>query len=82
MRISSQIFYSIAKAVKGFLYIRTPVFIVKGMTEFFPVIRIPEHFTGWRERKGTLLVQFLQPCKKFPFEFIPEDIDRDEKVVL
>lgn len=81
MRISSQIFNGVAEAVKGLFDVGAPVLVIKGLPEFFPVIRILEHFTGSGERKGTRLIQLFQPGKKFPFEFIPEDMDGDEKVL-
>lgn len=79
MGIPSQIFNGIAKAIERFLDERAPVLLIKGIAKFLPVIRIAQFLTGRGERKGPLTVQLLQTGEKLPFEFIPQDTDRNKK---
>ena len=49
--ITSKIFNGIAKAVEGFFDVGTPVYFIKSVFPFFPVIGITQLFTGRRECK-------------------------------
>ena len=77
--IASQIFDGIAKAVKGFFDVRAPVFFVKTVFEFFPVIRITQFFTGGRKSKGAAFVKGGKQRHIFPLELIPQDCHRNKK---
>ena len=77
--ITPKVFDGVAKSVEGFFDIRAPVFFIKGIPENIPPVFLPQCFAGGRENKFFLLVQGIQACKIFPFEFIPEDPDRKEK---
>lgn len=82
MGISAEIFNGIAKSVKGFLDVGAPVFFIKGIAEFRPPIRIPEHFTGNGKCQGAAFVKRIKACEKFPFEFIPQDSYRDKEAAF
>ncbi len=77
--IASQIFDGIAKAVKGFFDVRAPVFFIKAVFEFFPVIRITQFFTGGRKSKGAAFVKGGKQRHIFPLELIPQDCHRNKK---
>lgn len=46
MGIAVEIFDSIAKAVKGFFYVRAPVLFIKVIFKFFPAVRVTQFLTG------------------------------------
>lgn len=71
MGIPAKIFDGIAKSVKSFLYVGTPILIIEGMAEFIPGIRIPEGSTGRGKREFPVVIEFIQAGKEFSFEFIP-----------
>lgn len=56
MCVTAKILDGIAETVKGFLYVRTPVFFIKIVFPFFPVIRITKLIAGGRKNKGAALV--------------------------
>ena len=82
MGIPSKVFERIAKSVKSFFYVRAPVFAVKIIFERRPLIGIPEFFTGRRENDVFFPVHGIKLGKIFPFKFIPEYPDRNEKLVF
>ncbi len=82
MGIPSKVFERIAKSVKSFFYVRAPVFAVKIIFELLPLIGIPEFFTGRRENDLSFPVHGIKLGKIFPFKFIPEYPDRNEKLVF
>ena len=82
MGIPSKVFERIAKSVKSFFYVRAPVFAVKIIFERLPLIGIPEFFTGRRENDLSFPVHGIKLGKIFPFKFIPEYPDRNEKLVF
>lgn len=79
MGITAQIFDRIPKTIKSFLDIRTPVFCVKTVFPFFPIVRILKFLTGRRKRKLSFLVIDLQKGKIFSFELITQNLYRNEK---
>lgn len=46
MCISAEVFDGVAKAVKGFLDVGAPVFLIKAVAEICPLIGIAQFFTG------------------------------------
>ena len=56
MCVTAKILDGITETVKGFLYVRTPVFFIKTVFPFFPAIRITKLIAGGRKNKGTALV--------------------------
>lgn len=82
MGIPSKVFERIAKSVKSFFYVRAPAFAVKIIFELLPLIGIPEFFTGRRENDLSFPVHGIKLGKIFPFKFIPEYPDRNEKLVF
>ncbi len=80
MCIPAKIFNGIAKPIEGFLNVRTPVLLVKGITKLRPFIRIPQFFTGGRKYQFTAIIKEIQPGKIFSLELIAEDFYRDEKL--
>jgi len=79
MCITAEIFNGIAEAVKSFFYVRAPVFFVKAVPEFFPLIGIAQLFTGSGKQELLVLVKLVQARKIFSFEQIPQDMDRKEE---
>ena len=77
--IAPEIFNGIAKAVKGLLYVGTPVLFVKQVLPLFPEGRILKLFTGGRKCKRAALIQGSQMCHEFPFKLIPQNSDWDKK---
>ena len=71
--ITAKVFYGIAKAVKGFLNVRTPVFFIKVIFPVLPVVRVPELFAGRRKEKGAIFIKGIKQRHIFAFEFIPQD---------
>lgn len=69
--MSAEIFNGITEAVESLLYVGAPVLIIKGMAEFFPVMRIPEGVAGRRKGGFAFAVQFVQAGKELTLEFIP-----------
>ena len=80
MGVASKILDGVAKAVKGLFDIRAPVFLIETVLEGLPVGGIFQRGTGGGKSKGAFFVKLVQQCQVFPFEFIPEDKDRDKKV--
>lgn len=78
--ITSQVFDGIAKTVKGFLDVRTPVFFVKVVFPFVPVIRIAQRFTGRRKYQGAAFIKRRKQRHKFAPEFIPQNSHRNKKM--
>lgn len=79
--ISAKVLNGIAKTVESFLYVRTPVFFIKAVAETDPFIRTAQLFTGRRKGQFATLVQGVQFCKVFSFEFIPQDFYRDKEFI-
>lgn len=82
MGIPAEIFNGIAKSVEGFFDVGTPVFSIKGIAEFGPLIRIPELFRGSGKCQGAAFVKGIEACEKFLFEFIPQDFNPDKEAVF
>ena len=80
--ISSKVFHRIPEAVEGFFDAGAPVFFIKGIAQFGPFIRIPELFTGRGEHQLTTFIKGIQYGEEDSLEFIPEDHDRDEKMIF
>ena len=81
MGITSKVFNGIAETVKGLFNIRAPVFFVKAIFPFFPVIGIPKIITGRRKNQGTVIIKSGKVCHKFTLEFIPKHFRADKKVI-
>lgn len=79
MGITPEIFNGIAKAVKGLLYVGTPVLFIKLVFPLFPDGRILKLFTGGRKHKRAALIQGSQMCHEFSLKLIPQNHDRDEE---
>lgn len=79
MCVSAKIFDSIAKSVESLFNIRTPVFVVKTVSEFRPFVGVTEFFTGRGKYQFLLFIKGIQFSEIFSPEFIPEDFDRNEK---
>ena len=80
--ISSEIFHRIAKSMESFFYVRAPFLSIKEIAEFRPFIGIPEFITGSGKNQAAVFVKRIEPCKKFPLEFIPEDFYPEKEAVL
>ena len=80
--ISSEIFHRIAKSMESFFYVRAPFLSIKEIAEFRPFIGIPEIITGSGKNQAAVFVKRIEPCKKFPLEFIPEDFHPEKEAVL
>ena len=72
--ISSEIFHRIAKSMESFFYVRAPFLSIKEIAEFRPFIGIPEIITGSGKNQAAVFVKRIEPCEKFPLEFIPEEL--------
>lgn len=79
MCVSAKILNGIAKSVESLFNIRTPVFVVKTVSEFRPFVGVTEFFTGRGKYQLLLFIKGIQFSKIFSLEFIPEDFDRNEK---
>lgn len=77
--ITSKILDGIAKAVKGFLNIGTPVHFIEFVFPFFLVTGITQLFTGRRKSEGTFFVKRRKVCDIFPFKFVPQYFCADKK---
>lgn len=80
MCVTPKILDGIAKSVERFFYVRAPVFSVKALCEFRPFMGITQFPTGGRKSKGAGAVKRGEACHEFPFEFIPQDPDRDKEL--
>lgn len=79
--IFPKVFDSIAKAVEGLFDIRTPVPAVEGSLKILPAIVCPQMGEGRREGKPAAAEKGIKEGKEFPFELIPENRNRDEKLI-
>ncbi len=79
MCISSQIFHGVAKTVEGLFYVWAPVFQVKAVTEFRPVIGVTQFFAGRRKTEFLGFIKFIESREIFPFKLVTEYPDRDKK---
>ena len=79
MCVSAKILNSIAKSVESLFNIRTPVFVVKTVSEFRLFVGVTEFFTGRGKYHLLLFIKGIQFSEIFSLEFIPEDFDRNEK---
>lgn len=79
MCVSAKILNSIAKSVESLFNIRTPVFVVKIVSEFRPFVGVTEFFTGRGKYQLPLFIKGIQFSEIFSPEFIPENFDRNEK---
>ena len=82
MRVSAKIFDGIAKAVKGFFYVRAPVFYIKVVFPLFPVVGILQIPAGGRKYQLSTLIIRVQAGQILALEFIPQDVDRDKNFCL
>ena len=82
MCVTAKILKGVAETAKGFFYKRAPVFSVKEVFEFFPFVRIPQLFTGRGKYQLAAFIKGIQFSKIFPPEFVPEDLYRDEKMMV
>lgn len=80
MGVTPEIFNGIAESVKGFFDIRAPVFFVKVGFPFPERERIPQMGAGGRKPKGTAFIKRGEAVQELPFEFIPENPDRDKEL--
>jgi len=80
MCIASKIFNGIAKAIEGFFYKGTPVFVIKTVLKFLPRIRVAELLAGRGKVEFSLLVVLVQVVQIFFLELIPQDSHRDEEL--
>ena len=80
MGITSKIFNGIAETVKSFFDVRAPVFFIKVIFPFLETGGICQVFAGGRKRKGAAFIQAGKAGHKFPFEFIPQDFNRDKEL--
>ena len=55
--VTAKVFDGIAKAVKGFLDVWTPVLFIKIVLQLFPLIRIMQIFAGRGKGKGTFFIK-------------------------
>lgn len=79
MCIPSKVFDCVAKSVKCFFYVRAPVLLVKGVTEFCPVVRVTQLFTGSRKKQFFVFMKGIKGSEVFPFKLVTEYLDRDKK---
>lgn len=79
MGVASEILNGIAKAVKGLLDVRTPVFFIEPVFPFPEAAAILKMDAGGRKDKGTVFMETGKACQVFPFELVPEDLDRDKE---
>lgn len=80
MCVTAKILDGIAETVKGFLYVRTPVFFIKTVFPFLKAAGILQMAAGGRKGKGAALIQLREAGHIFSFEFIPEDFDREKEL--
>ena len=79
MCVSAKVFDGVAKSVEGFLDVRAPVFLIKTVLPFVPLIRILKVFAGSGKRKRSTFVVGIQVSKVFSLELITQDFYRNEK---
>lgn len=82
MCVSAKILNSIAKSVESLFNIRTPVFVVKIVSEFRPFVGVIEFFTGRGKYQLPLFIKGIQFSEIFSPEFIPENFDGMKKELL
>lgn len=82
MGVSAKILDRIAKTMKRFFDIGTPFLMVQVTTELRPFVGITEFFTGRGKHKLLLFIKGIQGGKVFSFKGIPEDSDRDKKLLF
>ena len=82
MGVSSKIFNGVSKAVESLFDIQTPCFFIKLIPEFRPVVRIPKFRTERGKMKLTLFIKRVQFMQIFAFEFIPENFNRNKKLIF
>ena len=80
MGIAPKVLYGIAKAVKGFLNVGTPVRLIKLIFPFLSIDRNCAVFAGRRKSKGTICVKGGKSCQIFTFELISQNTRGDKKV--
>ena len=82
MGVTAQVLDGVAETVEGFLYVRAPVLIVKGIPEFRPLVRVFQFFTGSGKNQLPVPEEGLEACEELPFKLIPEGLHPDEEVLL
>ena len=68
--------------MESFFYVRAPFLSIKEIAEFRPFIGIPEIITGSGKNQAAVFVKRIEPCEKFPLEFIPEDFHGEKEAVF
>lgn len=82
MCIPAKVFDGIAKAMKGFLDVGTPIFLIEEISESRPFIRILQSFTGRGKNQLFILKECLETGQKLSFEFIPENPHWNKEIFL
>lgn len=77
--ITPKVFNGIAKAIKGFLDVGTPVHFIKAVFPFFPLIGIAQIFTGRRKSKAAVFIKRGKMCHIFTLKFVPQNFCADKK---
>ena len=80
MGVTAEILDGVSETIKGFLDVRAPVLIVKGIPEFSPVVRVAQLFTGGGKEQFSVLKEGLETGEEFSFEHIPESLHPDKEV--
>ena len=82
MSVAAEIRNGVSKTVEGFFYIRAPVFAIKGIPEFRPMVRVSQLFAGSGKKQLTVPEEGLESCKELSFKLIPEGLHPDKEVFL
>jgi len=77
--VPSQIFHGVAEPVEGFLYVGTPVLLVKAVTEPGPSMRVAQPFTSGGKCQLAAFMKGVKAGKVLPLELVPEHPYRDEE---
>ena len=80
MGVTAKILNGVPKSVKGFLDVRAPVLVVKGIPEFSPLVRVAQVFTGSGEVQLPIPEEGLKAREELSFELIPECLHPDKEV--
>lgn len=79
VRISSKIRNGVAETIEGLLYVRTPVFLVKAVAEFCPVVRVTQLLAGRGKSDFFAFIKCIKPGKVFAFKLVAQHPNRDKK---
>ena len=80
MGVTAEVFHGVSETVEGFLDVRAPVLMVKGIPEFRPMVRVAQLFAGGGKVQLPVPEEGLKTGEELAFKLIPEGLDADKEV--